>query len=120
MLATPQTVTIDGTGHVLSRISEQGGVSKYRKTATGLLIDMNIRHSYEGGGDPLNRICRHNVELVKTTWTDGKPTVESVYLVMRHTEAAGPAPVILDGIGLLAWLSASSSARLTDIANWEV
>lgn len=120
MLTSPTTVTIAGTGHVLSKIREDNFQSVFRKKAAGLQIDMNVRHTLEGKATDQNRIERHNVELVYTTYdVDGVPTTHTMYVVLRVPQALGATPVIDSAAGLMAWLTASTNANLTAIANWE-
>lgn len=119
MLATPTTVTIDGTGHVLSKIREDNFQSVFRKKDTNLQIDLNVRHSYEGPASSADRMERHNAEVVYTTWTDGVPTVHSAYIVLRSPQSLGSAPVVKTAAGLFAWMTASTNANLTAIANFE-
>lgn len=121
MLASPTTVTIAGTGHVLTKIQENDGRSLYRKKAAGLQIDLSIRHSLEGKATDGNRIERHNVELSYTTWdVNGVPTNYNSYIVMRIPQALGATPVIDASAGLYAWLTASTNANLTAVANFDV
>jgi hypothetical protein len=121
MLTSPTTVTIAGTGHVLSRIQEANGQSLYRKKAANLQIDLTIRHSLEGKSTDQNRTERHNVELTYTTWdVNGVPTTHQFYVVMRVPQALGATPVVDSAAGLMAWLTASTNANATAIANWEV
>lgn len=120
MLTTPTTITIDGTAHSLSKISEGNFQSVWRKKAAGLQIDLNLRHSYEGKAGDLNRIERHNAEIIHTTFdAEGKPTTWSAYVVLRTPQSLGASPVVLTTAGMLAWLSASTNANLTALANWE-
>lgn len=119
MLASPITITIDGTGHSLSKIREDNFQSIFRKKAAGLQIDLNIRHSYEKAGVK-GRTERHNVELVYTTYDeDGVPTSNSAYMVLRVPESVGATPVVNTATGLMAWLAASTYAATTSIASWE-
>lgn len=119
MLASPTTVTIGGTGHVLSKIREDNFQSVYRKIATNLQIDLNIRHTYEGKASDQDRVVRHNVELVYTTWTAGVPTSYSFYVVARTPGSLGVTPVVDAAAGLMAWLTASTNANMIAVANWE-
>lgn len=119
MLTSPTTVTIAGTGHVLSKVREDNFQSVFRKKATNLQIDLNIRHTLEGKASDSDRVERHNAELVYTTWTAGVPTSYSFYVVARIPQSLGATPVIDAAAGLMAWLTASTNANLTSVANWE-
>lgn len=120
MLASPTTVTIDGTGHILSKIREDNFSSVYRKKDVGLQIDLNLRHSYEGKPTDQNRMERHNVEVVYTTFSlEGIPTIHSAYVVLRTPQSLGASPVVKTAAGLLTWLTASTNANLTALAGWE-
>jgi hypothetical protein len=119
-LASPTTVTIAGVGHVLSKIREDNFQSVYRKKATNLEINLNIRHTYEGKAGVQNPVERHNAELVYTTFdANGIPTTWSAYIVLRTPQSLGATPVIDLMAGLSGWLTASTNANLTSIANWE-
>lgn len=120
MLTTPTTVTIAGTGHSLIRIREDNFVSLYRKKDVNLQIDLTIRHSLTGDAKSKNRTERHNVELVHTAWdVNGVPTVTKFYVVMEMPQSAGATQVVAMVAGLSTWLTASTNAYATSIANWD-
>jgi hypothetical protein len=118
-LASPTTITIGGVAHVLSKIREDNFQAVFRKKATNLQIDLNVRHSLEGKASDPVRVERHNVELIYTTWAAGIATVNSAYVVLRVPQDVGATPVVDTMAGLSAWLTASTNANMTALASWE-
>jgi hypothetical protein len=120
MLSNTITVTIAGTGHVLTKIQESNFASLFRKKAAGLQIDLNVRHSLEGKASEQNRMERHNAELIYTEFdVDGIPTTHSSYVVIRTPQALGATPGVDLSAALYAALTASTNALLVSITSWE-
>lgn len=116
MLASPTTVTIDGTAHTLSRINQDDFGSIFRKIDTGVQYDLQIRHSTETAKLGVRKIDRHNVDLKYTTFdAEGKPTVYQVYAVLRTPQGADPTVIEKMSVGLNAWLTANDGP----IIGWE-
>lgn len=120
MLSNTIAITIDATAHTLTRIREDAGNSTYRKIASGLEIELAIRHSREGKQVNGLQMERHNVDLIYTTFAvDGVPTVKQVYTVIRTPRGADIATAVSMALGLNTALAASSAALLTSIVSGE-
>lgn len=116
MLASPTTVTIDGTAHSLSKINQDNFGSLYRKIATGVQYDLQIRHMTETAKPGVPKIDRHNVDLKYTTFdAEGVPTVYQVYAVLRAPQGADPTIIEKMSVGFNTWLTANDGA----IIAWE-
>jgi hypothetical protein len=115
MLTSPQTVTIDGVAHSLSRINQDNFGAVFLKKAANLEIRLTIRHSYEGKEGPA-QVERHNVDLKHTTWdVNGIATVTQSYKVIRNPRAVDPDRVADDTVGLNAWVTSNIAA----LCAWE-
>lgn len=116
MLASPTTVTIDGTAHSLSKINQDNFGSVFRKIGTGFTYDLAIRHSTESGKLGQPKVDRHNVDLKYTTFdVNGVPTVYQVYAVLRTPQGADPTIVEKMSVGFNTWLTANDGL----IIGWE-
>lgn len=116
MLASPISITIDGTAHSLSRVNNDNFGSTYLKKAAGLELRCNIRHSYESAKAGAVRVERHNVELTKTTWdVNGVPTVTQSYAVIRSPQNVDP-----DVVGdLTVGMNAFITTNIVALTTWE-
>lgn len=115
MLTSPQTITIGGVAHSLSRINEGGFSSTWLKKADGLEIRMVIRHSYEKA-TPTGQYERHNVELTHTTWDeDGRMTVDQSYFVTRKLRGTADTTAVDLTKALAAW----GTTNAASIIGWE-
>jgi hypothetical protein len=117
MLASPTTITIDGTAHSLSRInSGEPYSSVYLKKATNLELRLTIRHSFESAKNGAVKVERHNADLIHTTWdANGIPTVTQTYGVFRTPQNVDPDRVADQQVGFNTWLTANVVA----LSNWE-
>lgn len=115
MLTSPISVTIDGTAHSLSRINQDNFSATYLKQASGLEIQLTIRHSREGKAGP-GQMERHNIDLVYTTFdAEGVPTVRQAYTVMRSPRGTDPVVVVNVAKALSAFVTANAAA----VGAWE-
>lgn len=116
MLASPTTVTIDGTAHSLSKINQDNFGSTFRKIGTGFQYDLSIRHMTENAKLGAPKMDRHNVDLKYTTFdAEGKPTVYQVYAVLRTPQGADPTIVEKMSVGFNTWLTSNDGL----IIGWE-
>lgn len=116
MLSSPTTVTIDGTAHSLSKINQDNFGSIFRKIATGLQYDLQIRHTTENAKLGAPKVDRHNVDLKYTTFdSEGLPTVYQVYAVLRTPQGADPTIVEDMLVGFNTWLA----ANVAGVVGWE-
>lgn len=115
MLTSPQTITIGGTAHSLSRINQDNFGAVYLKKADKLEIRLVIRHSYEKA-TPNGQYERHNAELTYTTWTDdGRMVTEQSYFVARKLRGAADTNAVDVTDGLAAWVDTNAAS----IIGWE-
>lgn len=115
MLTSPQTITIDGVDHSLSRINQDSFGSVYLKKATNAEYRLVIRHSYEKAS-ATGQYERHNAELTVTTWdVDGKQTVVQSYAVIRKLRGTADDTSVDVNAGLNNWLNTNGTA----IVGWE-
>lgn len=115
MLTSPITVTIGGTAHSLARINQDNFGAVYLKQATGLEIQLTIRHTREGKAGP-NQMERHNVDLMYTTFdANGVPTTRQAYCVVRTPRGVDPLVAVNSMKGLAAFLDTNVAA----VVAWE-
>lgn len=115
-IASPLSITIAGTTHSLKRVNQDNNGSTFLKVASGLEIQLTIRHSYEGKKSDGSQMVRHNVELSYTTYdVNGKPDTTLSYFVSRSRRGADPAvaTAVLDALGAFA------DAQSASIVDWE-
>lgn len=115
MLTSPQTITIGGVAHSLSRINQDNFGAVYLKKADKLEIRLVIRHSYEKA-TPTGQYERHNAELTHTVWDEnGRMTVDQSYFVVRKLRGAADTTAVDSSKALMAWGSTNAAA----IIGWE-
>lgn len=115
MLTSPQTITIDGVAHSLSRINQDSFGSVYLKKAAGAEYRLVIRHSYEKAGLK-GQYERHNAELTVTTWDlEGNQKVVQSYAVIRKLRGTADDDAVDVNAALNTWLNTNG----TSIVGWE-
>lgn len=116
MLASPTTVTIDGTAHSLSKVNQDNYSSVYRKIGTGETWDLTIRHQTENAKLGAVKVDRHNADLKYTKFAvDGTPTIFQAYVVLRTPQGADPTIIEKMSVGLLTWFTSNDGALIA----WE-
>lgn len=115
MLTSPQTVTVDGVAHSLSKINQDNYSSLFFKKGTGFEIRMSVRHSLEKA-TANGQYERHNVDIQYITYTpEGLPKVDQAYTVFRTLR--GNDGVALSNLlqGLMTWTGTNKTALVA----WE-
>jgi hypothetical protein len=106
-LASPASISISGAAgspFSLVKVNQDNNTSKYLFAGTGVEIELNVRHSYEGKAGP-GQMVRHNLELIRRLWgVDGVVTTRNAYMVLRSPRGEDPLLVfdVLDGLKIWA------------------
>lgn len=112
MFENTETITIDSTPYILTRVDATAGVSKYIYTDTIFELTMQIRQT-ESTKNGI-KTYRHNVELVHVTYATATEAEirQKCYVVMERT-IEGALTVAELQFGLESWLGLATILRVT-------
>nr|UJQ85378.1 MAG: hypothetical protein 2 [Leviviridae sp.] len=122
MFADPQSVTVNAVAKSMQKINQDKYSSEYLLVSATDEFRLHIRNT-----SALNRqrgvvINRHNVELVHTVYPVAPATlstVRKVYFVIENQQGDTLADPTYVASALFAWATASSSANITKLLNFE-
>jgi len=117
MFATPLTITIDGTGHSLTRINQDGYSSEYfTRLAGGGEVRFKIRNVSQKakGSTPGN--SRHSAELKMTRLEGDTLRTYQAYFVFTVPEGGDNVHAAKTLVGTLAF---GTLANATAMSNWD-
>lgn len=122
MFADPTTVTIDGDAHVLVKINQDAYSSEYLLRSTTDEYRLRIRNNSFLDKKRNVMMDRHNVELIQTIFPVAPATLSTVrktYFVLENQQGDTLADPVDQAAGLFGWATASTSANLTKLMNFE-
>lgn len=118
MFANTLTLTIDGVGYVLNRLNQDSFGSEYQYSGAARAIVMKIRHSVDTPDKDGVIMKRHNVfveQVIYPTPSDAMKK-ETFTATLRGGKFENPDLTADLAVGVIAWLSASSSAAINDLS----
>lgn len=122
MFADPYVVTINSVAKNLVRINQDKYSSEYLLREALGEYRVSIRNSTRFDKRLGVTLDRHNIELVHTIFPVAPATTgftRKVYLVIENQQGDTLTDPVLEAIGLLTKLNASSGADLTKMINFE-
>lgn len=120
--ADPAVITINGTGYSLVRINQDGYSSEYRLRSTTDEYRLLIRNTSYMDKKRTVSIDRHNVDFTHTVFAVAPSTIDKVrhiYVVLENQQGDTLTDPVLEAIGVLSFLTASSGANLAKLLNSE-
>lgn len=122
MLSDPSVITINAVAKNLVRINQDAYSSEYLlRTATDE-FRLKVRNQTYAPKGKTVLIDRHNIDLTHTIFPVAPSTVSTVrkcYVVIENQQGDTLVDPVLEAIGLLSFLTASSGANLTKMLNFE-
>lgn len=120
--ADPAVITINGVGKNLVRINQDGYSSEYLLREALGEYRLKIRNTSRFDKKLGATIDRHNVEMTHTIFPVAPATLATtrkVYAVVENQVGDTLADPVLEAIGTLTYLTASSGANITKMLNSE-
>lgn len=122
MFADPAVVTINGVAKSLTRVNQDQYSSEYVLREALGDYRLNIRNSSRTDKKTGKVTERHNIELIHTIYAVAPSTVGTVrkaYLVIENQQGDTLVDPMYEASGLCVFLTASSSANITKMLNFE-
>lgn len=122
MFADPAVVTINGAPKSLTRVNQDQYSSEYVLREALGDYRLNIRNSSRTDKKTGKVTERHNIELIHTIYPVAPSTIGTVrkaYLVIENQQGDTLVDPMYEASGLCVFLTASSSANITKMLNFE-
>lgn len=122
MFADPAVVAINGSNKSLVRINQDGYSSEYLLRSATNEYRLKIRNSSRVVKGTGKVIERHSADLTETVFPVAPATASTlrkVYVVIENEQGDTLVDPVYNAAGLLAFLTASSSANITKMLNSE-
>lgn len=120
--ADPAVLTVNSVAKNLVRINQDSYSSEYRLRSSDDEFRMKVRNTTYTDKARAIQVDRHNVELVHEVYPVSpatKSTIRKTYFVLENDRGDTLTDPVYAASALCAFLTASSSANLTKMTNFE-